>query len=129
MEILYILLIPVVFAIVIIIAGAILLHRKSLPKPLINFTVDEIIATIYFKDGDSLVKKFVGSVNVVTDIVYNRVFRRHAHYTAQDQLLDWLKKNNNSGFIFVDDDTMLPIEKVIQIGLERTSKVIEVPGL
>jgi hypothetical protein len=129
MEIFYILGIPITFSIVVMFVGYFYASKKEVSKPLVKFTIEVINATLYFENGDSLLKKFTGTVSIKSDIVYNRVFNYYCHYKADGQLLDWLIENKSSGFIFIDDNTLIPIEKVTQIGLERSTEVIEVEGL
>lgn len=132
MEIFCILFLPVLLVILILVVVmhfSMFFSKKAHIKPPESFTVDVINATLYYDNGDKIEKNFVGSISIRSNFVYNRVFRWYAHYKANDQFLDWLKENKKSGFVFVDEDTLLPIDKITQIGLERSQSVIEVEAI
>jgi hypothetical protein len=129
MEIFYILAVPMTFAIVVMSVGAYFASRKEKIKPLVKFTSEVIAATFYFDNGDSLKKEFQTFIYKKSRVVYNRILYYYQTKDADKNLLEYLEKINKVGFIFVDDDTLVPISKISQIGLERSETVIEVESL
>jgi len=111
-------------------AGFQIYQSKPKPtKPLVKFKVDDISVTLFFEKGQELHKKFEGRVYKTCYPTAHRVFYYYETVKAEDTMLRWLQKNKESGFVAIDDSTLLPVEQITNINIDKSSREIELEAL